>query len=193
MQCYFRLFGEISGLAVILFARKTGKPIFAVGDFVAPLVPLGIFFGRLGNFINGELWGRPTDVSWGMIFPQVDSLVRHPSQLYQMAGEGIGLFILMWWFSQKPRPHMAVSGLFMVGYGVFRTAVEFFREPDAHLGIRALGFLTQGMILSIPMILVGVLMLAWAYRRGQMNMLPPAVSSPAKKKRTGKPGKGKRT
>jgi len=180
-------------LAVILFARKTGKPIFAVGDFVAPLVPPGIFFGRLGNFINGELWGRPTDVSWGMIFPQVDSLVRHPSQLYQMAGEGLGLFILMWWFSQKPRPHMAVSGLFMVGYGVFRTAVEFFREPDAHLGIRALGFLTQGMILSIPMILVGVLMLAWAYRRGQMNMLPPAVPSPAKKKRTGKPGKGKRT
>ena len=183
--------------AVILFARKTGKPIFAVGDFVAPLVPPGIFFGRLGNFINGELWGRSTDVSWGMIFPQVDSLVRHPSQLYQMAGEGLGLFILMWWFSQKPRPRMAVSGLFMVGYGVFRTAVEFFREPDAHLGIRALGFLTQGMILSIPMIVLGILMLVWAYRRGQMDMTSPTVTSlaktsPAKNKQRGKSSKGKR-
>lgn len=194
-------------LAVILFARKTGKPIFAVGDFVAPLVPPGIFFGRLGNFINGELWGRPTDVSWGMIFPQIDGLVRHPSQLYQMAGEGLGLFILMWWFSRNPRPRMAVSGLFIVGYGVFRTTAEFFREPDEHLGIRALGFLTQGMILSIPMILIGILMMVWAYRRNVFDTasaVEPSVTgstsaSTAKagktssKKQSGKSGKGKRT
>ncbi|MEX2321071.1 MAG: prolipoprotein diacylglyceryl transferase family protein, partial [Saccharospirillum sp.] len=125
----------------------------------------------------------------------------------QMAGEGLGLFILMWWFSRNPRPRMAVSGLFMVGYGVFRTAAEFFREPDEHLGIRALGFLTQGMILSIPMILIGVLMLVWAYRRNVFDTASVAASgdSAAKptstgkaskttsKKQSGKSGKGKRT
>jgi len=190
-------------LAVILFARKTGKPIFTVGDFVAPLVPPGIFFGRLGNFINGELWGRPTDVPWGMVFPQVDTLVRHPSQLYQLAGEGAGLFILMWWFSRKPRPRMAVSAMFMIGYGLFRTVAEFFRQPDAQLGIRALGFLTQGMILSIPMILVGVLLLFWAYRLGQSGTVSAetdtgsadtqsASSKPPVKNKSTKPRKGKR-
>lgn len=176
-------------LAVILFARKHQKPIFAVGDFVAPLVPPGIFFGRLGNFINGELWGRPTDVPWGMVFPQVDSLTRHPSQLYQMAGEGLGLFLLLWWFSMKPRPRMAVVGLFMAGYGVFRTAAEFFRQPDAHLGFQALGFLTQGMILSIPMILIGAALLAYSYRKPVYDIYQP----PAAEKKGGKSKKqGKR-
>jgi len=151
-------------LAVVLFAKRRNMAIFTVGDFVAPLVPPGLFFGRLGNFINGELWGRATDVPWGMVFPQVDGLTRHPSQLYQMAGEGLVLFLLLWWFSRKPRPRMAVSGFFMVGYGVLRIAAEFFREPDAHLGFQALGFVTQGMLLSLPMILIGVFMLIWAYR-----------------------------
>lgn len=174
-------------LAVTLFARKYQKPIFAVGDFVAPLVPPGIFFGRLGNFINGELWGRPTDVPWGMVFPQVDSLTRHPSQLYQMAGEGLGLFLLLWWFSMKPRPRMAVVGLFMAGYGVFRTAAEFFRQPDAHLGFQALGFLTRGMILSIPMILIGAALLAYAYRKPVYDIYqPPAAKKGGKSKKQGK-------
>jgi len=151
-------------LAVVIFAKRYKKPIFAVGDFVAPLVPPGLFFGRLGNFINGELWGRPTDVPWGMIFPQVDGLTRHPSQLYQMAGEGLALFLLLWWFSRKPRPRKAVAGLFMIGYGVFRTLAEFFRQPDAHLGFLAMEFVTQGMLLSLPMILVGIGLMVWAYR-----------------------------
>lgn len=161
-------------IAVVLFARRRGMTIFTVGDFVAPLVPPGLFFGRLGNFINGELWGRPTDVPWGMIFPQVDGLTRHPSQLYQMAGEGLLLFVLLWWFSSKPRPRMAVSGFFMVGYGVLRIAAECFREPDAHLGFQAFDFVTQGMLLSLPMILVGVVMLVWAYRN-------PVFETPAER------------
>ncbi len=174
-------------LAVILFARRHNKAMFQVGDFVAPLVPPGLFFGRLGNFINGELWGRPTDVPWGMIFPQVDGLTRHPSQLYQMAGEGLGLFILLWWFSHKPRPRKAVTGLFMVGYGVFRIAAEFFRQPDEHLGIRALGFLTQGMLLSVPMILIGILLLVWAYRHPVFETAPePESAKGGKRKKQGK-------
>lgn len=152
--------------AVILFARRHKKSIFTVGDFVAPLVPPGILFGRFGNFLNGELWGRPTDVSWGMIFPQAgDAIVRHPSQLYQMAGEGLLLFILLWWFSQKPRPRMAVSAAFMIGYGVLRTAAEFFRQPDAHIGYLLGGYLTQGMLLSVPMVLIGITMIVFAYKR----------------------------
>ncbi len=150
--------------AVILFARNKKKHIFTVGDFVAPLVPPGIFFGRFGNFINGELWGRPTDVAWGMIFPNVDSLTRHPSQLYQMAGEGFLLFVFLWWFSRKPRPRMSVAAMFMIGYGVLRTSAEFFREPDAHIGYLLGGYLTQGMLLSLPMVLIGAVMMFFAYR-----------------------------
>ncbi len=150
--------------AVILFARNKKKHIFTVGDFVAPLVPPGIFFGRFGNFINGELWGRPTDVAWGMIFPNVDSLTRHPSQLYQMAGEGFLLFVFLWWFSRKPRPRMSVAAMFMIGYGVLRTSAEFFREPDAHIGYLLGGYLTQGMLLSLPMVLIGVVMMVFAYK-----------------------------
>lgn len=176
-------------VAVIVFARRHQMSMFSVGDFVAPLVPPGIFFGRLGNFINGELWGRPTETAWGMVFPQVDNALRHPSQLYQMAGEGLALFLLLWWYSNKPRPRRAVSAMFMIGYGVFRTAAEFFRQPDAHLGIRALGFLTQGMILSIPMIAVGLILLVIAYRQ-QPDVSEKMSSGPANKKRTRKKGKG---
>lgn len=174
-------------IAVILFAKHTNKAWFAVGDFVAPLVPPGIFFGRFGNFLNGELWGRETDVAWGMIFPQIgDGLTRHPSQLYQMMGEGFLLLVLMWWFSSKPRPRMAVSAMFMIGYGVFRTAAEFFRQPDEHIGYLLGGYFTQGMLLSLPMILVGIVLMAMAYRNPIFETAPAVDTKPAKKAQTKK-------
>ncbi len=151
-------------VAMGLFAHKTGKRWLAVTDFIAPLVPLGLGAGRIGNFINGELWGRPTDVPWAMVFPQVDSVPRHPSQLYQFALEGLTLFVILWLFSRKPRPTGAVSGLFLIGYGTFRFLVEFTREPDSFLGLLALN-LSMGQWLSLPMILAGIAMLRWAYRR----------------------------
>ncbi len=150
-------------IAMGLFAHKTGKRWLAVTDFIAPLVPLGLGAGRIGNFINGELWGRPTNVPWAMVFPQVDSIPRHPSQLYQFALEGLTLFTLLWLFSRKPRPTGAVSGLFLIGYGTFRFLVEFTREPDSFLGLLALN-LSMGQWLSLPMILAGIAMLRWAYR-----------------------------
>jgi phosphatidylglycerol:prolipoprotein diacylglycerol transferase len=132
-------------------------------DYVAPLVPVGLGTGRLGNFINGELWGRVTDVSWGMVFREAGPSPRHPSQLYEMALEGIALFALLWWFSSRPRPRMQVSALFLLGYGVFRFACEFTREPDAFLGLLALG-LSMGQWLSLPMILAGLVLFAWSRR-----------------------------
>ena len=149
--------------AMWLFARRRGQHWLAITDFIAPLVPLGLGAGRLGNFINAELWGRATDVPWAMIFPSVDQLPRHPSQLYELALEGFVLFAVLWWFSSRPRPRGAVSGLFLIGYGVVRFAVEFTRQPDSFLGILALG-LTMGQWLSAPMIAIGVALLAWAYR-----------------------------
>lgn len=151
-------------VAMGLFARKTGKAWLAITDFIAPLVPLGLGAGRIGNFINGELWGRPTDVPWAMVFPQHDQLPRHPSQLYEFALEGLALFALLWLFSRKPRPTGAVSGLFLVGYGTARFLVEFTREPDSFLGLLALG-LSMGQWLSLPMIVAGLVMLRWAYRK----------------------------
>jgi phosphatidylglycerol:prolipoprotein diacylglycerol transferase len=145
-------------VAMWLFVRKTGKNWLAVMDFVAPLVPLGLGAGRLGNFINGELWGRATDVPWAVIFPQVDNLPRHPSQLYELGLEGIALFLLLWIYSSKPRPVGTVSGLFLIGYGASRFVVEFAREPDSFLGPLALG-MSMGQWLSLPMILIGVWML----------------------------------
>lgn len=146
-------------------AHRRGKTLFETMDFMAPLVPPGLFFGRLGNFINGELWGRVTDSPFGMVFPGAGPLPRHPSQLYEAALEGVAFFILLWLFSAKPRPRMAVSGLFLVGYGVFRFLVEFFREPDAHLGFVAFNFFSMGQILCLPMILGGCLLLLLAYGR----------------------------
>jgi phosphatidylglycerol:prolipoprotein diacylglycerol transferase len=133
-------------------------------DFVAPLCPLGLGAGRIGNFINAELPGRVTDVPWAMVFPNVDAVPRHPSQLYEFALEGVVFFALLWWFSSKRRPTGAVSGLFLIGYGAFRFAVEFTRQPDDFLGFLALG-LTMGQWLSLPMIAAGIVMMAWAYRR----------------------------
>lgn len=152
-------------VALALFARRRGWRFLEVGDFVAPLVPLGLAAGRLGNFINGELWGRPTQLPWGMIFPQAgDGIARHPSQLYQFAGEGLLLFLLVWLYSSRPRPMGAVSGLFLAGYGVMRFLAEFAREPDAFLGLLGLG-LSMGQWLSLPMILGGAALFASAMRR----------------------------
>lgn len=151
-------------LAVWWFARRSDKRFFELMDFVAPLVPIGLGAGRIGNFINAELWGRATDVPWAMVFPTDPlQLARHPSQLYQFALEGVALFIILWLYSSKPRPTMAVSGLFGICYGVFRFFVEFFREPDAHIGYLAFGWLTMGQLLCIPMILIGAGMMWWAY------------------------------
>jgi phosphatidylglycerol:prolipoprotein diacylglycerol transferase len=162
-------------LGVILgmwwFARRTNRSWFDVTDFLAPLVPLGLGAGRIGNFINAELWGRPTDVPWAMIFPNVDAQLRHPSQLYEAGLEGVVLFVILWLFSRKPRPTGAVSGLFLVGYGALRFVVEFTREPDNFLGLLAMGW-SMGQWLSIPMILGGVVMLAWAYWRKKMPARP---------------------
>lgn len=158
--------GGLVGVIVVLalFARKKGKSLLEIGDFIAPLVPLGLMTGRLGNFINGELWGRPTDLPWGMVFPHTgDGLARHPSQLYEMALEGAVLFLILWWLARKPRPTGQLSAFFLIGYGMFRFLVEFTREPDAFLGVLS-GGLTMGQWLSLPMIAAGVF-IAWVSAR----------------------------
>ena len=173
-EIFFMQHGGMSfhgGMLGVIFcmwyaSRRRGKGFFQTMDFMAPLVPPGLFFGRLGNFINAELWGRTTDVSWGMVFPGGGPLPRHPSKLYEAFLEGLVLFCLLWWFSAKPRPCRAVSGLFLVGYGSFRFIVEFFREPDAHLGFIALNTFSMGQLLCLPMILFGLVLLALAYRKG---------------------------
>ena len=153
-------------LATWLFARRNGKPFFALMDFIAPLVPIGLGAGRIGNFINAELWGKATDLPWAMIFPTDPAqLPRHPSQLYQFALEGVALFVILWLYTRKPRPVMSVSGLFAVCYGIFRFVVEFVRVPDAQLGYLAFGWLTMGQLLCIPMVLIGAGMMVWAYQR----------------------------
>ena len=167
-------------LAMALLARKYKLPWFAVMDFIAPLVPLGLGAGRLGNFINAELWGRPTDMPWGMVFPYVDKLPRHPSQLYEFALEGVALFVLLWIYSAKPRPVGAVSGMFLIGYGVFRSVAEFFREPEeGFMGVMTLG-VSMGQWLSLPMIATGVLMLIWAYRLSGKSGKPGKSSKPGR-------------
>jgi phosphatidylglycerol---prolipoprotein diacylglyceryl transferase len=158
--------GGFLGVLVALwfFARSRGKRWLEVTDFVAPLVPLGLAAGRLGNFINGELVGRVTNVPWAMVFPQLDGLPRHPSQLYQLGLEGVLLFALLWWYAARQRPMGAVSVFFLVGYGAFRFIAEYAREPDVFLGFLA-GGLTMGQWLSLPMILIGLVMMRMAYRR----------------------------
>jgi phosphatidylglycerol:prolipoprotein diacylglycerol transferase len=152
-------------VAMWLYGRKLGKTFWQVTDFIAPLVPLGLFAGRIGNFINGELWGRVADASlpWAMVFPYVDPLPRHPSQLYQAAGEGLLLFALLWWYSARQRPERAVSAVFLIGYGALRFLAEFFREPDA--GIFGLSYtISMGQWLSLPMIAIGGVLLARSRR-----------------------------
>lgn len=151
-------------LAMAYIARKHRIGWFAIMDFIAPLVPPALAAGRIGNFINGELWGRTTDVAWGMVFRGAGALPRHPSQLYQFALEGVLLFAFLWVYSAKPRPAAAVSAMFLIGYGAMRFAAEFFREPDDFLGLLAFN-LSMGQWLSLPMILAGMAMLAWAGRK----------------------------
>ena len=149
--------------ALWLFAWLRDKRWLDVTDFVAPLVPLGLAAGRLGNFINGELVGRVTTGPWAMVFPQVDALPRHPSQLYQFGLEGVALFAVLWWFGSRTRPRGAVSGLFLMGYATFRFIAEFAREPDRFLGLLAGGY-TMGQWLSLPMFAAGLVMMIWAYQ-----------------------------
>ena len=177
MSFHGGVLGVMSGIAV--FAHRYKKTFFSVTDFTVPLGPLGILSGRMGNFINGELWGRPTDVPWCMVFrdPNAGGLCRHPSQLYEGLLEGLLLFVIIWWFSSKKRPPMAVSGLFLVGYASFRIISEFFREPDKHLGFIAFNWLTMGQLLSILMFVPGVILLVMAYLKQQ----PAQLSSPQRK------------
>lgn len=150
-------------IAIAWFAKKRGFRFFTVADMIAPLVPFGLAFGRIGNFINGELWGRPTDVPWGMIFPQAgDQILRHPSQLYQFAGEGVLLGIVLWLYSKSPRRVGQTSGMFVLGYGLLRFLVEFTREPDRFLGTLSLG-LSMGQWLSMPMIVLGAYLMLRNY------------------------------
>ncbi|HIF9482021.1 TPA: prolipoprotein diacylglyceryl transferase [Photobacterium damselae] len=162
MSFHGGLLGVIT--AMFWYGHKNGRTFFSIADFIAPLVPFGLGMGRLGNFINGELWGRVTDVPWAMIFPTGGPLPRHPSQLYEFLLEGVVLFIILNLFIRKPRPTGAVSGLFLLCYGSFRFFVEFFRQPDAQLGFFD-GWLTMGQILSTPMILLGAAILIWAYKK----------------------------
>jgi phosphatidylglycerol:prolipoprotein diacylglycerol transferase len=172
--------------AMWLFARRHGRRFFEVTDFIAPLVPVGLLAGRLGNFINGELWGHETHLPWGMRVPCERfplycrdlpagaewSAPLHPSQLYEAALEGVVLFLIVWFFSRRPRPTMAVSGVFLLGYGLFRFGIEFVRQPDAQLGYLAFGWVTMGQLLSLPMLLAGAALLVLAYARGRSQSVP---------------------
>jgi phosphatidylglycerol:prolipoprotein diacylglycerol transferase len=179
--------GGLLGVIVAMWwlGRRGDLGFWRVADFAAPLAPVGLGLGRIGNFIGGELWGRPSDAPWAMIFANsiqpggwrsaelraawesgaLDHLARHPSQLYQALGEGLGLFLLLAFYSRRPRPTAAVAGLFLVGYGCFRFVAEFFREPDGHIGYIGGDWLTMGMALSLPMVLAGLVVMVIAYRR----------------------------
>lgn len=154
-------------IAMWLYGRKTNRPFLAVTDFLAPLAPIGLGPGRIGNFINQELWGRVTDAPWGMVFRTGGPQPRHPTQLYEAALEGLALFLILWFYSRTPRPVGAVSSLFLVFYGLFRFIVEFVREPDPQLGYLAFGWVTMGQVLSVPMIFLGAWMFWWSHQRAR--------------------------
>jgi phosphatidylglycerol:prolipoprotein diacylglycerol transferase len=158
--------GGLLGVVIALwvYSRRVNMSFFQVTDFITPMVPIGLAAGRMGNFINGYLFGRITDVPWAMVFPNGGPFPRHPSPLYEFFLEGIVLFIILWWFSAKKRPTMAISALFLILYGVFRIFCECFRQPDPQLGFIAFGWLTMGQLLSIPMVLIGLILLYCSYR-----------------------------
>jgi phosphatidylglycerol:prolipoprotein diacylglycerol transferase len=172
--------GGVIGVIIVmwLFARSRGKPFLAVADFVVPTIPVGLAAGRLGNFINGELWGRPADPSvwpWAMIFPKVDGIPRHPSQLYQFALEGVLLFVILWFYSRRPRVTGTTSALFLIGYGTLRFIAEFAREPDEFLGLLR-WHLSMGQWLSLPMIVIGLAMMVVLLRRAGRDPARPAAA-----------------
>jgi phosphatidylglycerol:prolipoprotein diacylglycerol transferase len=157
-------------IAILIYCYYSQRHFWEVMDFVVPAVPIGLATGRLGNFINGELWGRITEVPWAMVFPHTGEYPRHPSQLYEFALEGVLLFIILFLYSKKPRPPGAVSGLFLVCYGLFRSFIEFFREPEMGHDFVAFGWITIGQLLSMPMILVGLFILFYAYHYRSSNV-----------------------
>ncbi|WP_027330400.1 prolipoprotein diacylglyceryl transferase [Marinimicrobium agarilyticum] len=164
MSFHGGLLGVIVALA--LFSWRARLSFLALNDFVAPLVPIGLGFGRLGNFIGQELWGRQTDVPWAMVFPKdPEGLARHPSQLYQATLEGLVLFTVLYWYSSKPRPRGSVAGLFLVLYACFRIFAEFFRQPDQHIQFDLFGWVTRGQLLSLPMLFLGIGLLVWSWQR----------------------------
>lgn len=187
-------------VAAWLWARRQGVHFFDVMDFVAPWVPPGLGLGRIGNYIGAELWGKYTQAGWGVVFPTdpafagwsaerlqaefatgaLDQFARHPSQLYQACLEGLVMFVVLWWFSRRPRPRYAVSGLFALLYGVFRFVVEFVRVPDADLGYLAFGWLTMGQVLSLPLIALGLFLLWLSRRAPTLQPVPPATDAPAR-------------
>ena len=175
--------GGLIGVMIAMwwFARSRGRGFFEVTDFIVPLAPLGIAAGRLGNFINGRLWGTPSDLPWAMVFhdPRAGDVPRHPSQLYEALLEGVVLFAVLWWFTRRPRPVMAASGVFLIGYGLARTLVEFVRVPDAHLGYLALGWITMGQVLTLPMIAAGVVLAVMAVVRHE----PPVPTATTRRGR----------
>lgn len=165
MSFHGGMLGVISAMAIAAWRRK--RHWLEITDFIAPCVPTGLAAGRLGNFINGELWGRAAsaDLPWAMVFPQSDSdMPRHPSQLYQFLLEGLLLFVVLWWLARKPRPTGWISGVFLLGYGSFRFIAEYFREPDAHLGLLSMG-LSMGQWLCVPMVLTGLGLMVWSSRQ----------------------------
>jgi phosphatidylglycerol:prolipoprotein diacylglycerol transferase len=174
--------GGLAGvlIAAIVFARVKRKRIADVFDFLAPLPGIGLMAGRLGNFINGELWGRPTDLPWGFGVPDAQGVLiaRHPSQLYEASLEGLVLFLVLLWYTSKPRPRLAPTGLFLLVYGCARTLVESVRLPDANIGYLAGDWLTMGMLLTTPMIVIGLATMLYAYRRNAVsgNRIDPAVA-----------------
>ena len=194
MSFHGGLLGVMAG--VWLWCRRQNLHFMDAMDFVAPLTPLGLGFGRLGNYIGGELWGKPTGEGWGVIFPRglpqpydamsmpqlqalhaqgaLDAFARHPSQLYQAVLEGVVMASILWWYSRRPRPRYAVGGLFALLYGLFRFLVEFVREPDAQLGYLAFGWLTMGQVLSLPLIALGLFWLAWSRRQPTLQPAPQA-------------------
>ena len=157
-----------TAIALVLFSKRRDIPFYTLGDLAAAVTPIGLFFGRLGNFINGELYGRPTDVDWCMVFPAGGPACRHPSQLYEAGLEGLVLFTVLWWVGRRPTPPGTLVWTFITGYGICRLIVELFREPDQHMGF-VLGPITMGQALSAPMVLLGVFMLFWGYHKAGLK------------------------